>query len=228
MVDDETVRSRSILKFSAQRIGQLLRGRRFTSSADYWEERYRSGGNSGAGSYSRLAAYKAEILNEFVTRNAISSVIEFGVGDGAQLSLANYPDYTGVDVSRTVVEATRQKFAADSAVRILHTSEVDDTYRADLALSLDVIYHLVEDSAFDIYMRQLFAAADRYAIIYASNFDSDWRDPHVRHRHFTSWVEREKVAFELVKTVRNRYPYDDKDPNNTSFANFYIYRRLVI
>lgn len=228
MVGDKTARSRSIFKICSLRLGQLLRGRRFTSSADYWEERYRSGGNSGAGSYSRLAAYKAEVLNEFVTRNAIVSVIEFGVGDGAQLSLANYPQYTGVDVSRTVVQATRQKFAANPAVRILHTSEIDDRYRADLALSLDVIYHLVEDSAFDIYMRQLFAAANKCVIIYASNFESDWRDPHVKHRRFTSWVENEKADFELVSTIRNRYPYHEKDPDNTSFADFYIYRRLIV
>lgn len=228
MVGDETARSRSMLEIFSLRIRRLVRGRRFTSSADYWEERYRSGGNSGAGSYSRLAAYKAEVLNEFVTHNAIGSVVEFGVGDGAQLSLANYPEYTGIDVSRTVVQATRQRFAADPTVKILHTSEIDESYRADLALSLDVIYHLVEDSAFDIYMRQMFAAADRYAIFYASNFDSDWRDPHVKHRQFTSWVEKEIAAFELVRTVRNRYPYREKDPNNTSFADFYIYRRLTV
>src|ERR1700754_3603743 len=84
----------------------------FTSSAEYWEERYRYGGNSGAGSYNRLAAFKANVLNEFVAANDIRSVIEFGSGDGAQLELAKYPDYTGVDVSDTVLDVTRLKFAA--------------------------------------------------------------------------------------------------------------------
>lgn len=198
---------------------------KFSNSADYWEDRYRSGGHSGAGSYSRLAAFKAEVLNDFVARNAIRSVIEFGVGDGAQLQLAEYPDYVGVDVSKTVVDATRAKFAADRSVRILHTSEVRDEYKADLALSLDVIYHLVEDGVFDHYMRSLFAAAKRYVIVYSSNFDSSWPDPHVRHREFTRWVEAKQPEFTPAKTIENRYPYCKKDPNNTSFANFHIFAK---
>ena len=39
------------------------------NSHEYWEKRYASGGNSGAGSYNYLAEFKAEILNNFVTKN---------------------------------------------------------------------------------------------------------------------------------------------------------------
>jgi hypothetical protein len=201
---------------------------RFNNSADYWENRYRAGGHSGAGSYNRLAAFKAEVLNDFVARNSIRSVIEFGVGDGAQLRLANYPSYIGVDISETVVRATREKFAADKSVTILHTSEVAAQYRADLALSLDVIYHLVEDETFDAYMRQLFAAATKYVVVYASDFDSDWPNPHVRHRRFTRWVEASQADYTLTETIENRYPYSEKDPDNTSFANFYIFSKVGI
>jgi hypothetical protein len=203
-------------------------GPRFSNSADYWESRYRSGGNSGAGSYNRLAAFKAEVLNDFVTRNGIRSVIEFGVGDGNQLRLADYPSYIGVDVAETVVKATRERFADDPSVTILHTSEVAAESQADLALSLDVIYHLVEDETFDAYMRNLFAAALRYVVVYASDFDSDWPNPHVRHRNFTRWVEANQADFTLTETIENRYPYSEKDPDNTSFANFYIFSKTSL
>ena len=53
-----------------------LRATGFTTSADYWESRYRTGGTSGAGSYNRLAEFKARVLNEFVERNDIRSVVE--------------------------------------------------------------------------------------------------------------------------------------------------------
>ena len=43
------------------------------NSREYWEKRYASGGNSGAGSYNYLAEFKAEILNNFVTENNINS-----------------------------------------------------------------------------------------------------------------------------------------------------------
>lgn len=208
------------------RLKASLRGApSFTNSADYWEDRYRAGGNSGAGSYNRLAAFKAEVLNDFVIRHTVGSVIEFGVGDGAQLRLAKYPSYIGVDVSQTVVKATRASFADDSSIEILHTSEVPVQYQADLSLSLDVIYHLVEDDTFDAYMRQLFASAAKYVVVYASNFDSDWPDPHVRHRQFTRWVESNRADFKLTQTIDNRYPYSEKNSGSTSFANFYIFSK---
>jgi hypothetical protein len=83
-------------------------------SAQYWRNRYRSGGNSGAGSYGRLANFKAEIVNAFVREHDVASVIEFGCGDGAQLTLADYPSYLGFDVADESVELCRSKFAKDS------------------------------------------------------------------------------------------------------------------
>ena len=41
------------------------------SSADYWEDRYHTKGNSGAGSYGVLAAYKAGFLNAFVAAHTL-------------------------------------------------------------------------------------------------------------------------------------------------------------
>ena len=70
-------------------IGKLFfrfyKNRKFTASDDYWEERYSKGKNSGAGSYNELARFKAEVLNGFVQKQNIRSVIEFGCGDGNQL-----------------------------------------------------------------------------------------------------------------------------------------------
>jgi hypothetical protein len=165
------------------------------------------------------------VLNEFVAANDIQSVIEFGSGDGAQLDLAKYPDYTGVDVSKTVVDATRPRFAGNPSIRFLHTSEVTDDDRAELALSLDVVYHLVEDEVFDKYMHRLFDAATKFVIIYASNEEKSWPSPHVSHRQFTRWVEANQVNFKLVQKIPNAYPYSEKDPDNTSFADFYIFAR---
>ena len=66
----------------------------FQGSESYWQNRYEAGRNSGDGSYSQLAEFKADNLNAFVFENAITSVIEYGCGDGNQLSLAKYSKYT--------------------------------------------------------------------------------------------------------------------------------------
>lgn len=206
---------------------KLREGNRFNTSGDYWERRYRFGGNSGAGSYNRLAHFKAEFLNDFVADQGIRSVIEFGSGDGAQLALAQYPDYTGVDVSHTILERTRSTFSDNPSIRFLHTSEVSDRVRAELSLSLDVIYHLVEDSVFETYMEQVFDASTKFAVIYASNENKPGTDPHVRHREFTNWVEKSRPEFRLVEHIPNPYPYSEEDPHNTSFADFFVFARSM-
>lgn len=224
---DSDITKMDSLRRLFRRAGDIFRGNRsFRTSGEYWEQRYRNGGNSGAGSYSRLAAFKAEVLNHFVATHHVDTVIEFGSGDGAQLTLAAYPRYTGVDVSNAAVESTRQRFAAEPSMRFIHTSELTPGDRAELALSLDVVYHLVEDPVFDAYMRQLFDAGTRYVIIYSSNTEKSWPNPHVRHREFVSWVQTNRADFELAEVIPNRYPYSTSDPENTSFADFYIFERV--
>ena len=206
-------------------ISRHLNSLGFRGSADYWEQRYRKGGTSGAGSYNRLAKFKAKFLNDFVERNRIASVIEFGSGDGAQLELADYPSYVGVDVSKTAIAEASKRFTGDASKSFLHTSELPPGLRAELALSLDVIYHLVEDDAFDGYMRGLFDAATRFVIIYSSDHDETLGVAHVRHRRFSEWVESQRPDFTLSERVPNEFPFDENDPDNTSFADFAVYQR---
>jgi Methyltransferase domain len=195
----------------------------FKTSSDYWEKRYVKGGNSGVGSYGRLSHFKAEFLNDFVEQHGIDSVIEYGCGDGSQLKLARYPSYTGIDVSSRAVEICRALFRTDRSKRFFHTDAVKIPLVTDLALSLDVVYHLVEDSAFENYMHKLFDSAQRFVIIYSSNLDDPTPTRHVRHRHFTSWVEQYKPQWHVTAHVANVYPYDPASSSDTSLADFYVF-----
>ena len=202
----------------------------FEHSAQYWEERYQQEGNSGAGSYGRLADFKAEVINQFVSEHNLQTVIEFGCGDGNQLSLSSYPHYTGFDVAREAIARCQKIFEKDSRKQFLHVSEWAEQ-QAELVLSLDVIYHLIEENIYDDYMTKLFASSTRFVIIYASNNEEFNRllgdhVKHVRHRKFTDWVVKNNASsWSLYRYVMNRYPFDINDQNNTSFADFYIFER---
>lgn len=198
----------------------------FDNSAHYWERRYTNAGTSGAGSYGRLADFKAEVVNNFVETHDIRSVIEFGCGDGNQLGLFRFPEYIGVDVSQRAVEMCRASFGCDVSKTFVSRTNYSGQ-RADLSLSLDVIYHLVEDDVFDLYMQELFAAGKRYVGIFSSNHtNDDTGSGHERHRIFTDWVDRRVNDFVLIDKVLNRYPFDPADASNTSLANFYFYERI--
>lgn len=198
----------------------------FENSKQYWETRYRKNKNSGAGSYGRLADFKAAFLNDFVDKEDIELVVEYGCGDGNQLSLAHYPEYIGLDVSPTAVELCQEKFKEDPTKEFYTVSEFQSKdLQADLVLSLDVIYHLVEDKVFESYMTDLFATSTKYVIIYSSNYN-DHSDLHVRSRKFTDWIDQHRSEQWTLKThIKNKYPFNKKDKKNTSWADFYVYEK---
>lgn len=194
-------------------------------SRKYWEDRYLQGGNSGAGSYGRLGQFKANVLNAFVSEWNIRSVIEWGCGDGHQLSLADYPEYLGIDISEKAVEILRKKFDKGSRKKFLLTRDFGDL-TAELTLSLDVLFHLVEEEVYQGYMSKLFSSAERFVIIYSSNHEARFRKSrHVKHRKFTNWVHENTQDFSLFRTVENQFPYDPNDIENTSFSDFYVFKR---
>jgi len=208
-------------------VGAQVKPRAFAGSAAYWEERYRKGGNSGAGSYAHFAEFKAEVLNAFVAEKSVASVIEFGCGDGNQLSLAKYPRYLGVDVSAAAVAKCRAMFTGDKTKTFATTADYAGQ-TADLALSLDVVYHLVEDDVFAAYMRTLFAAGERFVIVYASDYDGapGETSSHVRHRKFTTWIAANEPKWELARHVPNRHPRKAGEKDGTP-ADFFIYEKAA-
>jgi cyclopropane fatty-acyl-phospholipid synthase-like methyltransferase len=199
--------------------------RSFPGSEEYWIHRYDAGGNSGAGSYGTLAEFKASVLNTFVKLHSVSSIIEFGCGDGAQLQRSDYPNYLGLDVSPAAIHMCQALFNGDEAkeFRLLKDYRQET---AELAISLDVIFHLVEDRLFEEYMARLFKAGGRYVIIYASDINSDAVEtaPHVKHRKFTDWVASCCPGWELIDLIPNRYPAS-RYGDDGSMADFYVYAK---
>lgn len=230
MISMTTWRARVGLSLEGLRrwLRDRLGARPFPGSRRYWDQRYASGGTSGAGSSGKLAEFKAEVLNAFVRDNRVHSVIEHGCGDGNQLRLAAYPSYLGFDVSADAVALCRRLFAGDCSKSFRLASEYRGE-RADLALSLDVVFHLVEDEVFEAYMKRLFASAERFVVVYSSDTD-EWAEAvaaHVRHRRFTRWVEENAREWTLRARIPNRYPFRSEDPQGSSFADFFVYERRV-
>lgn len=199
---------------------------RFQGSSAYWNERYQQSGTSGPGSAGHLAEFKAEVLNSFVAKNGIQSVIEFGCGDGVQLSLAKYPQYVGIDVAEGSVTNCRRRFSGDPSKTFYLANQIPPNLgRIDLVLSLDVIFHLVETKVFDAYMHSLFAHAGRFVVIYSSDKDQPGEVPHVRHRAFTQWIKVHQPKWKQSGYIPNKYPFDPARPDETSFADFYVFEK---
>ena len=98
--------------------------------------------------------------------------------------------------------------------------------KADLSISLDVIYHLLEDHIFHLYMKNLFNSSNKYVCIYSSNVDGGWAK-HVKHRKFTNWIDKYmSINWKIKEYIPNKYPFDPKNVETTSFSDFYFYEKI--
>ncbi|MCB0528206.1 MAG: class I SAM-dependent methyltransferase [Saprospiraceae bacterium] len=204
----------------ARRALHSIRELRYPGAVKYWEKRYADGGDSGPGSVGRLAAYKAETVNRFVREHNIFDVIDFGCGDGKQLLLADYPTYTGLDISASAVAQCRELFREDTTKRfeVYRPEKFEPApYQADMALSMEAIFHLTETHLYNRYMQHLFATARKWVLIFSSDTDDPPGGPfpHFRSRCFSSDVPQ---GWELRKRLDN--PHGD-----ISISSFFFYEK---
>lgn len=201
--------------------------RTYPGTPAYWERRYAAGGTSGPGSAGHLARFKADTLNKLVRDHSIETVVEFGCGDGGQLALAAYPSYVGLDVSPTAIRRCAARFAGDGtksffAYDPLAFVDRHGLFRAELALSVDVVFHLVETELFEAHLRQLFASATRFVVVYGRDADDDSTVGYVRDRRFTAWVLRHEPGWRLARRIPNAHPFAG-DVRVGSASEFFVY-----
>jgi SAM-dependent methyltransferase len=194
----------------------------FFRSNKYWEKRYAKGGHSGAGSYNEIAAFKTKTINAFIKDYDIKKILDYGCGDGAQCEGIEVNEYLGTDVSRTSINICEKKYENDPTRNFIVFNKNNlpkiEAYKADLVLSLDVIYHLIEDKVFKKYMKNLFRFAEKYVIIFSTNHD-ERMNVHHKNRNFTKYIDEHFKEWKLLSFIEN--PFKGKD----SMADFYIYEK---
>lgn len=204
----------------------------------YWEQRYRLGRSSGAGSEGAEGRYKADYLSQFCAEHDITSVIDWGCGDGQVLELARFPEgikYVGVDVSPTIVQRMTEKFTSPysffTAAEYLESiGQLDKRMQADtphkinrhplqftLALSMDVLFHLPSDEDYHEYLSCLFGSASQFVVIYSTNYAGGRTDRHVYRRGFTPDIADRFPEWKLT-TVES--------PLREGLASFFVYEKV--
>lgn len=220
----------SIEPFYLNRDGAISSKDNFNfSSSAYWEERYGEGRTSGAGSYGVLSEFKAAVINKFIRDESIDALIEFGCGDGAQLSKFVVDRYVGVDSSPTVIKKCQVHFSEDSSKLFFINPEfIRAGIKFELTISLDVIYHLVEDDEFEDYMSMLFGSSMKYCIVYScDDCEEEPRVPHIRRRKFTDWVKVNAPQWRLFAVRYNDYPFAElKSSKNSSISDFFFFKKI--
>jgi SAM-dependent methyltransferase len=196
--------------------------RSFPGSERHWQRHYDHGGNSGPGSYGDFAEYKARLVNQAIAENEIRSIIELGCGDGNQLSYLNIKEYIGLDVSKVAIELCCHRYAGDPTRSFIwydprYFQDPLHFVSADCAMSLDVIFHLIEHHVFARYIRNLFDCGRRFVIIYGLDRDENQRGhASVRYRRYSEHISRNIHDFRIAKHV----------PAHEKYGDFFLYERI--
>lgn len=175
----------------------------------YWENRYRQltnennhlmKYNSGRGSYGEDAKKKAEYINDIIKKYNIKTLNDFGHGDGNQLSLINgFEKYYGYDVSETIRKRCISMYPDQEKYIFLNDAYDFFQYpKSDLSMSLDVLYHILDQEPYEEYLRILFSIS-KYVLIYAVDKDEP-KGIHCMARKFTTYISETFTNFELIDT----------------------------
>lgn len=188
----------------------------------YWDRRYRDGRSSGAGSEGDEGRYKADYVTRFCEENNITSVIDWGVGDGQVLELIRFPKnvvYVGVDVSPTIIEKVREKFPVHYVFKTVDEyRRTVPQWRFNTALSMDVLFHFPDDNDYCQYLAYLFGSATKYVVIYSTNYDGGRTSRHVMRREFTRDVAVLHPEWKLI-TIES--------PLADDLASFFVYEKVA-
>lgn len=186
------------------------------SYKEIWDKRYSDGENSGRGSYGEHYEFKTNIINDILEKYNIKDVIDFGCGDGNMLRELEIGTYKGLDLSHVSIEICQKMYEEDSSKSFeLYEIGKRPSIKAKMTMSLDVIYHIIDDAYFNDYMNCLIECTDEYILIYSTNYDdSDWNG-HVRHREFEKYL---KDQFERIEFIKNTLDCP---------ADFYLYQKKI-
>jgi hypothetical protein len=188
------------------------------TTENIWETHYLNGENSGDGSYGDLCFFKTNVLNEHIRKHNIQSIFDFGSGDGSQIENVITKNYVGVDISKKAVSLCRERYSSDSTKIFYYVGDYTFDKTFDMTMSLDVIYHILEDDLYRDYMNKLFRSSNKWVIIYSSNY-SGHKHQHMYTKKFTDDVAEWFKNFRLVETIPQLYP-------NKSSADFYIFEKV--
>ncbi len=134
--------------------------------------------------------------------------VDLGCGRGA---LSEYfVDYTGVDVSRWVVDDCRRRLARTFHHSSLHDLECLRGQEFDLAICSDVMEHIPPDKVDDVLAEIACVKAKRFAFSIATH-EAKWKDEQGENLHLSVWS-----ALAWTELMRKHFSFGETDVHATA------------
>lgn len=169
------------------------------NSRSYWNRRYATGGNSGAGSYGPAVEKKVAWLGAL---EGVSSIVEVGCGDfhfGALLCQRfTEASYIGLDQSDLIVRRNNLWHRIENIEFRTPLHHAEPLPEADLVLCVDVLFHILDDQEYRNMLVNLQQAWTKYLVVSAYEYDG-LKSPHVNIRKFDPAYFGKPILREVIE-----------------------------
>lgn len=129
----------------------------------YWNQRYIKGGISGTGSRGDEREWRWNLIKEYVP--SVDEIVDVGCGDLAFWEGKDCRDYTGIDISKTIIESNRLKrpnwkfINASSEIYI-------ESLQKECVICLGVLFHIMDEDVFRSTLKNICKYSNKYIVIY--------------------------------------------------------------
>lgn len=134
----------------------------------FWDNRYSTNSKlgSGIGSRGEYAFYKKTLLMNIIHGIDVKSVLDVGCGDLEIIKDLPLKDFTGIDISRTIIEKNRRlrpdwRFIEGDFLKLHESLELF----GDLVICFDVLIHQQNLLAYNQFVKCLFQSTLRVGIV---------------------------------------------------------------
>lgn len=171
-------------------------------SHQFWENRYKNGGNSGKGSRGLLRLWKWHQIKKFIKLNE-TDVIDVGCGDMAFWKGKTCKLYNGIDISKFRIEKNRE-LRPGFIFHVLDASVISkQLIPADAVFCLDMLFHIMDDSSYKKILHNLTLYSKKYIFIYtwrkAPSKATKFTNSYQKYRNFDSYIPIiENQGFKLI------------------------------
>jgi SAM-dependent methyltransferase len=192
---------------------------RVKTEGRFWEERYRTGGDSGKGSVGAYRKWKWKTIKKYINPKE-KSVLDVGCGDLQFMKGQKFKHYVGVDISSSIIEKNRAK-RPDWAFLCADVATYGLRFRPqpfDVVFCMDVLFHIMNDERYGILLDNLNRWAGEWLFIvsWAKNPLPYLHDYFQYYRDLKEWLGR-LPDFALV---------GEHQKKGDEYNTLYVFRRI--
>lgn len=180
----------------------------FEWESQYFDKRYASGRNSGAGSEAGAVRHKVELISGLPE---VEKVLEIGCGDfnfGKALmeKLPQRAEYMGLDISKVIIDRNLAEHE-NARIQFSHIAGLPKTpMQTDLLLCLDVLFHVRDLGEYYAMLAWLRSVSWKYLAVTAYEYSGP-SDDHLRIRKFNPNHFGEPIVREVIEEDGQMYLY---------------------